>query len=75
MTQVSSVTHAISINPATGEQIGHYPFESAQAQEATLTRAAAGFSLWRNTALAERAAALLALAATPLVRETHCRQR
>ena len=63
MTQVSSVTHAISINPATGEQIGHYPFESAQALEAALARAAAGFSLWRHTALAERAAALLALAA------------
>lgn len=63
MTQVSSVTHAISINPATGEQIGHYPFESAQAQEATLARAASGFSLWRNTPVAQRAAALLALAA------------
>ena len=29
MTNVSSLTHAISINPANGEQIGHYPFESA----------------------------------------------
>lgn len=28
MTDVSSLTHDISINPATGEQIGHYPFES-----------------------------------------------
>jgi len=25
MTNVSSLTHAISINPANGEQIGHYP--------------------------------------------------
>ena len=34
MTQVSSLTHAISINPANGEQIGHYRFESASALDA-----------------------------------------
>jgi succinate-semialdehyde dehydrogenase len=38
MTQVSSLTHAISINPATGEQIGHYPFESAPVLDAALCR-------------------------------------
>ncbi|EJM56733.1 hypothetical protein PMI29_04919 [Pseudomonas sp. GM49] len=28
MTNVSSLTHAISINPANGEQIGHYPLRN-----------------------------------------------
>ncbi|MQT44016.1 hypothetical protein GHO45_24160, partial [Pseudomonas sp. FSL R10-0765] len=40
MSPISSQTHAISINPTTGEQIGHYAFESAEALDAALTRAA-----------------------------------
>jgi len=64
MTQVSSVTHAISINPATGEQIGQYPFESASDLDAALARAAAGFSIWRRTPVEQRAQALVALART-----------
>ncbi|VVP18595.1 Succinate semialdehyde dehydrogenase [NAD(P)+] Sad [Pseudomonas fluorescens] len=64
MTQVSSVTHAISINPATGEQIGHYPFESASELDAALARAAAGFSVWRRTPVEQRAQALVVLART-----------
>lgn len=62
MTNVSSLTHAISINPATGEQIGHYPFESASALQAALSRAAAGFRVWRSTAVAQRSQLLIALA-------------
>src|SRR5471030_1141886 len=62
MTQVSSLTHAISINPANGEQIGHYPFESAEALDAALARAAAGFSVWRRTPVEQRAQSLIALA-------------
>lgn len=62
MTNVSSLTHAISINPATGEQIGRYPFESASALQAALSRAAAGFRVWRNTAVAQRSQLLIALA-------------
>ncbi|VVP26001.1 Succinate semialdehyde dehydrogenase [NAD(P)+] Sad [Pseudomonas fluorescens] len=64
MTQVSSVTHAISINPATGEQIGHYPFQSASDLDAALARAAAGFSVWRRTPVEQRARALVVLART-----------
>jgi succinate-semialdehyde dehydrogenase len=48
MTNVSSLTHAISINPANGEQIGHSPFESAPELEASLSRATTGFSTWRS---------------------------
>ena len=62
MTSVSSLTHAISINPATGEQIGHYPFESDSALQAALSRAAGGFSVWRKTAVEQRSQLLIALA-------------
>jgi succinate-semialdehyde dehydrogenase len=61
MTNVSSLTHAISINPATGEQIGHYPFESDSALQAALSRAAAGFRVWRSTAVAQRSQLLITL--------------
>ncbi|RON57865.1 aldehyde dehydrogenase family protein [Pseudomonas frederiksbergensis] len=62
MTQVSSHTHAISINPATGEQIGNYPFQSPAALDAALARAASGFSVWRRTPLQKRSQLLTALA-------------
>ncbi|MET0845181.1 MAG: aldehyde dehydrogenase family protein [Pseudomonas sp.] len=62
MTHVSSLTHAISINPATGEQIGHYPFEADSALQAALSRAAAGFRVWRSTAVAQRSQLLITLA-------------
>jgi succinate-semialdehyde dehydrogenase len=62
MTNVSSLTHAISINPANGEQIGHYPFESALELEASLSRAITGFSTWRSHSVEKRSQALIALA-------------
>ncbi|NWA25984.1 aldehyde dehydrogenase family protein [Pseudomonas gingeri] len=62
MSSISSLTHALSINPANGEQIGHYPFESESALDAALSRAAAGFSLWRRTPVEQRSQALIALA-------------
>ena len=61
MTHVSSLTHAISINPTTGEQIGHYPFESAEALQAALARSAAGFRVWSRQPVAQRVQRLLAL--------------
>ncbi|WP_447902720.1 aldehyde dehydrogenase family protein [Pseudomonas serbica] len=61
MTNVSSLTHAISINPATGEQIGHYPYESAQALQAALARSASGFRAWSRTPVTQRVQRLLAL--------------
>ncbi|MCM2461399.1 MULTISPECIES: aldehyde dehydrogenase family protein [Pseudomonas] len=62
MTSISSLTHAISINPANGEQIGNYPFESEAALQTALSRAAAGFRAWRGTPVAQRAQRLIALA-------------
>lgn len=62
MTHTCSLTHAISINPANGEQIDHYPFDSEPALEAALSRATAGFSLWRSKPAEQRSQALIALA-------------
>jgi succinate-semialdehyde dehydrogenase len=62
MTHVSSLTHAISMNPATGEQIGQYPFESDAALQATLTRATSGFRGWRSKPVEQRAQLLINLA-------------
>ena len=62
MTNVSSLTHAISSDPANGEQIGHCAFESESALEAALSRAAAGFSVWRRKPVEDRSQSLIALA-------------
>jgi succinate-semialdehyde dehydrogenase len=62
MINVSGLTHAISINPANGEQIGHYPFESASTLDAALTRAATGFRVWRSKPVDQRSQLLIALA-------------
>ena len=61
MTNVSSLTHAISINPATGEQIGQYPFDSDSALQASLSRAASGFRAWRSQPVEHRAQLLINL--------------
>jgi len=62
MTSISSLTHALSINPVNGEQIGHYPFESAAALDGALSRAAVGASVWRRTTTGQRAELLTELA-------------
>ncbi|NBF04295.1 aldehyde dehydrogenase family protein [Pseudomonas sp. Fl5BN2] len=62
MTRVSSHTHALSINPATGEQIGAYPYESDSALDAALGRATEGFAQWKRQSPGARAALLKALA-------------
>ncbi len=62
MTAFPSHTHAVSINPATGEAIGHYPYESEAALDAALQRAAAGFAQWRRTPVSDRAQLILGLA-------------
>ncbi|WP_296268139.1 aldehyde dehydrogenase family protein [Pseudomonas sp. UBA6562] len=64
MTTISSHTHAISVDPFTGEQIGHYPFDDAATQQASLQRAADGFKQWRKVSVAERSEHLARLADT-----------
>ncbi|UVM53412.1 aldehyde dehydrogenase family protein [Pseudomonas sp. B21-012] len=62
MTAINLHTHALSINPANGEQIGHYAYESDAVLDAALSRAAKGYAAWRRTPVAARTALLLALA-------------
>lgn len=62
MTAINLHTHALSINPANGEQIGHYAYESDAVLNAALSRAAQGYAAWRRTPVAARTALLLALA-------------
>lgn len=63
MSEISSLTHAISVDPHSGEQIGHYPFDTDAALEAALQRAKAGYSQWRQVSLGQRSEYLLVLAA------------
>jgi len=60
---MNATTHALSINPANGETVGSYPYESAQQLDAALDRATAAFRSWRRQPVSQRAELLLALAA------------
>lgn len=61
MTTVTSNTHAISINPASGEQIGHYAFESDAMLDRSLSRVTAGFADWKRTPVQQRAQLIIAM--------------
>lgn len=63
MQSVTGQTHAISRNPATGERIAVYPFESAAQIDAALARNQQAFHAWRVTPLSERAQKLRDLGA------------
>lgn len=54
-------THAISINPANGNQLSAIAFESAQQLDNALAGNYAAFKIWREVALVERAEKLRAL--------------
>ncbi|MFY0747093.1 aldehyde dehydrogenase family protein [Pseudomonas sp. NFX5] len=62
MNAISHQTHALSINPATGETVGSYPYENAAQLDAALDRATAAFRTWRRQPVSQRAELLLALA-------------
>jgi len=61
MTTVSSSTHALSINPATGEQIGQYAYETDVALDQALTRAGSSFAKWKREPIEGRAQRIIAL--------------
>lgn len=63
MTGSAFPQHAISLNPTTGETLAQYPFEQAAELEQALARTAKGFKGWRATAIADRAAVLIKMAA------------
>ncbi len=52
---ITPATHAISINPATGEQLSVLPWAGANDIENALQLAAAGFRDWRETNIDSRA--------------------
>ena len=62
MNAIAHQTHALSINPATGETVGSYPYENERQLDATLNRATAAFRTWRRQPLSQRAERLQALA-------------
>ena len=59
----SSATHALSVNPATGETLAAYPWATSEEVEQAITLADAGFSQWRGESVSHRAQKLRDLGA------------
>lgn len=53
-----SATHAVSVNPTTGEIISSLPWASEQEVDSAVALAEQAYRQWRNVSVAERAAAL-----------------
>lgn len=53
-----SATHAVSVNPTTGETISSLPWASEQEVDSVVALAEQAYRQWRNVSVAERAAAL-----------------
>ncbi|EMG9579628.1 succinate-semialdehyde dehydrogenase [Klebsiella oxytoca] len=53
-----SATHAVSVNPTTGETISSLPWASEQEVDSAVALAEQAYRQWRNVSVAERAAAL-----------------
>ncbi|CAA0326774.1 succinate-semialdehyde dehydrogenase [Klebsiella oxytoca] len=53
-----SATHAVSMNPTTGETISSLPWASEQEVDSAVALAEQAYRQWRNVSVAERAAAL-----------------
>ena len=53
-----SATHAVSVNPTTGEVVSSLPWSTEQQVDSAIAQAQQGFRQWRHVALADRAAAL-----------------
>ncbi|WP_074890721.1 NAD-dependent succinate-semialdehyde dehydrogenase [Pseudomonas graminis] len=64
MSPISTANVATSRNPATGELIATYPFQTQSEVEQLLDANAAAFRLWRATPMGERVAAYRRLADT-----------
>lgn len=59
----SPATHALSVNPATGETLAAYPWASQDDVEQAIALADTGFRQWRNETVAHRAQKLRDLGA------------
>ena len=62
MNAISHQTHALSINPANGETVASYAYESASQLDAALERSTHAFRAWRRQPVSQRAELLLSLA-------------
>ncbi|EKS6641440.1 succinate-semialdehyde dehydrogenase [Enterobacter hormaechei] len=51
----SSATHALSVNPATGETLAAYPWATSRDVEHAIAQADTGFRQWRRESVAHRA--------------------
>ncbi len=51
----SSATHALSVNPATGETLAAYPWASSDDVERAIARADSGYRQWRTESVTHRA--------------------
>jgi len=68
------MSHQISVNPATGEEIHSYPVHTEAEVQAMLAKAQGCFAVWRRTSFAERKAALLRVSEVILKnKEAHAR--
>lgn len=59
----SPATHALSVNPATGETLAAYPWATPQEVERAIAQADTGFRQWRRESVAHRAQKLRDLGA------------
>ena len=53
-----SATHAVSVNPTTGEMVSSLPWATEQQVDSAIALAEQGYRQWRNVSVANRAAAL-----------------
>ncbi|EMI5802102.1 TPA: succinate-semialdehyde dehydrogenase [Klebsiella aerogenes] len=53
-----SATHAVSVNPTTGEVVSSLPWSTEQQVDSAIAQAQQAFRQWRHVAVADRAAAL-----------------
>ena len=51
----SSATHALSVNPATGETLAAYPWATPEEVERAISQADAGYRQWRRESVSHRA--------------------
>ena len=59
----SSATHALSVNPATGETLAAYPWATAEEVDRAIAKSDAGYRQWRRESVSHRAQKLLDLGA------------
>lgn len=59
----SSATHALSVNPATGETLAAYPWATPEEVEHAISQADAGYRQWRRESISHRAQKLRDLGA------------